>query len=87
MPSNFSLGDLLLKMEALDERLLAAIFMFEEDSQTPEKPQEKSASLLRPFRWFTYLQKERPAEFNALSELKQKLKSGKLLSILQQAVK
>lgn len=69
-------GDLLLKMEILDERLLAAIFMFEEDSQTPEKPQEKSASSPRPFRWFNYLQKERPAEFNALNELKQKLKSA-----------
>ena len=65
-------------MEILDERLLAAIFMFEEDSQTPEKPQEKSASSLRPFRWFNYLQKERPAEFNALNELKQKLESGEL---------
>lgn len=67
-------------METLDEKLLAAIFMFEEDSQTPvqEKPQEKSPSLLRPFRWFNYLQKERPAEFNALNELKQKLQSGKL---------
>jgi len=71
-------GDLLLKMEILDERLLAAIFMFEEDSQTSEKPQEKSASSPRPFRWFNYLQKERPAEFNALNELKQKLKSGEL---------
>ncbi|XP_067057040.1 conserved oligomeric Golgi complex subunit 7-like isoform X1 [Acropora muricata] len=69
-------GDLLLKMEILDERLLAAIFMFEEDSQTPDKPQEKSASSPRPFRWFNYLQKERPAEFNALNELKQKLKSA-----------
>lgn len=69
-------GDLLLKMEILDERLLAAIFMFEEDSQTPEKSQEKSASSPRPFRWFNYLQKERPAEFNALNELKQKLKSA-----------
>ena len=52
--------------------------MFEEDSQTPEKSQEKSASSSRPFRWFNYLQKERPAEFNALNELKQKLKSGEL---------
>lgn len=68
-------------MEILDERLLAAIFMFEEDSQTPEKSQEKSASSPRPFRWFNYLQKERPAEFNALNELKQKLKSGELCQI------
>ncbi|XP_068694856.1 conserved oligomeric Golgi complex subunit 7-like [Montipora foliosa] len=71
-------GDLLLKMENLDQSLLAAIFMSEDDpqSQTQQKIQEKPPSQVRPFHWFNYLQKERPAELSALNELKQKLQSA-----------
>lgn len=71
-------GDLLLKKENLDQSLLAAIFMSEDDprSQTQQKIQEKPPSQVRPFHWFNYLQKERPAELSALNELKQKLQSA-----------
>ena len=70
-------------MENLDQSLLAAIFMSEDDprSQTQQKIEEKPPSQVRPFHWFNYLQKERPAELSALNELKQKLQSGKFLSI------
>lgn len=71
-------GDLLLKLENLDKKLIAAILMSEEDTNTQgnEKHEEPPPAQLRPFHWYNYLQKERPTEFGALNELKQKLQTG-----------
>ena len=76
----FCSGDLLIKMENLDKRLLAAILSSTEDSDSPDNDtiKEKTSTHLRPFHWYNYLQKERPAEFSALNELVQKLQTGKL---------
>ena len=71
-------GDLLLKMDNLEKRFLAAILNTEEDSynQEHQTKQERSSAHLRPFHWYNYLQKERPSEFSALNELQQKLQTG-----------
>jgi len=71
-------GDLLIKMENLDKRLLAAILSCTEDTDSPDTDaiKEKTSTPLRPFHWYNYLQKERPAEFSALNELVQKLQTA-----------
>lgn len=76
----FWAGDLLIKMENLDKRLLAAILSCTEDAESPDTDaiKEKTSTHLRPFHWYNYLQKERPAEFSALNELVQKLQTGNL---------
>lgn len=67
-------------MENLDKRLLAAILSCTEDTDSPDTDaiKEKTSTPLRPFHWYNYLQKERPAEFSALNELVQKLQTGNL---------
>ena len=67
-------------MENLDKRLLAAILSSAEDADNPDTDaiKEKTNTHLRPFCWYNYLQKERPAEFSALNELVQKLQTGNL---------
>ncbi|KAL9988225.1 hypothetical protein ACROYT_G002647 [Oculina patagonica] len=72
-------GDLLIKMESLDKRLLAAILSTVEDSESHENDaniREKSPTHSRPFHWYNYLQQERPVEFSALNELVQKLQTA-----------
>jgi len=71
-------GDLLLKMDNLEKRFLAAILNAEEDSynQEHQTKQERSSPHLSPFHWYNYLQKERPSEFSALNELQQKLQTA-----------
>lgn len=66
-------------MESLDKRLLEAILSSVEDSESQDNDaiREKSSTHLRPFHWYNYLQKERPVEFSALTELVQKLQTGK----------
>ena len=73
-------GDLLIKIENLDKRLLAAVLSSTEDADSPDTDatKEKTSPHLRPFHWYNYLQKERPAEFSALNELVQKLQTGNL---------
>lgn len=69
-------GDLLLKMDNLDKRLLAAILNSEADDKEHETIEEKPSAPSRPFHWYNYLQKERPTELSALNELKQKLQTA-----------
>lgn len=76
---NFLLGDLLLKMENLDKRLLAAILYSDGDNKEHDTINEdKPSTPSRPFPWYNYLQNERPTESSALNELKQKLQTGNL---------
>ena len=71
------LGDLLLKMENLDKRLLAAILYSDGDNKEHDTINEdKPSTPSRPFPWYNYLQNERPTESSALNELKQKLQTG-----------
>ena len=71
------LGDLLLKMENLDKRLLAAILYSDGDNKEHDN-EDKPSTPSRPFPWYNYLQNERPTESSALNELKQKLQTGNL---------
>lgn len=67
-------------MKNLDNKLLAAILMPEKDPQMQdqEKSPETASAQSKPFDWYNYLQKERPSEFIAVNELKQKLQTGNL---------
>lgn len=70
-------GDLLLKMENLDKRLLAAILYSDGDNKEHDTINEdKPSTPSRPFPWYNYLQNERPTESSALNELKQKLQTA-----------
>lgn len=71
-------GDLLIKIENLDKRLLASILstVQNSDSKVDDAIGEKTAAPQRPFQWYNYLQQERPIEYSTFNEFIQKLHSG-----------
>lgn len=71
-------GDLLIKIENLDKRLLASILSTVQDfdSKVDDAIGEKTAAPQRPFQWYNYLQQERPIEYSTFNEFIQKLHSG-----------
>lgn len=71
-------GDLLIKIENLDKRLLASILstVQDSDSKVDDAIGEKTATPQRPFQWYNYLQQERPIEYSTFNEFIQKLHSG-----------
>lgn len=71
-------GDLLIKIENLDKRLLASILstVQDSDSKVDDAIGEKTAAPQRPFQWYNYLQQERPIEYSTFNEFIQKLHSG-----------
>ncbi|XP_058958542.2 conserved oligomeric Golgi complex subunit 7-like [Pocillopora verrucosa] len=71
-------GDLLIKIENLDKRLLASILSTVQDfdSKVDDAIGEKTATPQRPFQWYNYLQQERPIEYSTFNEFIQKLHSA-----------
>ena len=71
-------GDLLIKIENLDKRLLASILstVQDSDSKVDDAIGENTATPQRPFQWYNYLQQERPIEYSTFNEFIQKLHSG-----------
>ena len=71
-------GDLLIKIENLDKRLLVSILSTVQDfdSKVDDAIGEKTATPQRPFQWYNYLQQERPIEYSTFNEFIQKLHSG-----------
>ncbi|XP_022793390.1 conserved oligomeric Golgi complex subunit 7-like [Stylophora pistillata] len=71
-------GDLLIKMENLDKRLLVSFLSTVPDlnNKVDDAPSEKTATRQRPFQWYNYLQQERPIEYGTFNEFIQKVHSG-----------
>ena len=80
LPLIYFPGDLLIKIENLDKRLLASILSTVQDfdSKVDDAIGEKTATPQRPFQWYNYLQQERPIEYSTFNEFIQKLHSGNI---------
>ncbi|XP_031568834.1 conserved oligomeric Golgi complex subunit 7-like [Actinia tenebrosa] len=69
-------GDLLLRLRTHDRNLYDILMICGREIGGKASDSDTSRFPTRPFRWYNYLQKERPNDFNTLLEFIQKYQSG-----------
>ncbi|KXJ29523.1 conserved oligomeric Golgi complex subunit 7 [Exaiptasia diaphana] len=69
-------GDLILRVCDHDKNLYDIVIMCGREIGGKSSDSETTKSSARPFKWYNYLQKERPNDFNTLLEFIQKFQSG-----------